>query len=165
MIITIRNAKYSDSDGLLHLLEQIAAYHKAGRPDIFKAGCAKYTKGEIEEILDDEYKPVFVAADESNNILGYVFCKVIKYKSHAVFNDYNSLYIDDFCVDESVRGQHIGKRLFETVKHYAKELGVYNITLNVWEFNENAMKFYESCGMTTQRRNMEFIFGFVPNYV
>ena len=157
MNVTIKKACSSDRNEILRLLKQISAYHQVGRPDIFRAGSAKYSEDEFEAILQDANKPVFVAADENNNVLGYVFCKVIHYKSHAVFNDFDSLYIDDFCVDESVRGKHIGKLLFETVKDYAKEIGVYNIDLNVWEFNENAKKFYESCGMTTQKRKMELI--------
>lgn len=156
-MITIRQAQLSDRDGLLRLLMQIAAYHRAGRPDLFQAGAAKYSKEELAAILNDLNRPVFVAADENSSVVGYVFCVISDYKSHSVFNDFKSLYIDDFCVDETMRGQHIGKRLFEAVKEYARKLGVYNIDLNVWEFNESARKFYESCGLTTQRRRMELI--------
>ena len=47
------------------------------------------------------------------------------------FGDIKTLYIDDLCVDENVRGKSIGKQLFEHVKSYAKEIECYNITLNV----------------------------------
>lgn len=157
MNITVRKAKVYDSNGVLNLLKQIAAYHQNGRPDLFKVASSKYSKEEFTEILQDEDKPVFVAVNEDNKVLGYTFCIVKRFKSHPVYKDRTSLYIDDLCVDESVRGQHIGKRLFENVKVYAKKIGCYNIDLNVWEFNENAEKFYENCGMTTQRRIMEFI--------
>lgn len=157
MTLKIRRAQSADREGVLHLLRQIAEYHREGRPDLFKAGSAKYSKEEFEEIIKDKNKPVFVATDKNNTVLGYIFCVIKSYKSHAIFNDYNTLYIDDFCVDENVRGQHIGRQLFETVKNYAKEIKVYNITLNVWEFNESAKKFYESCGLFTQRREMEVI--------
>jgi ribosomal protein S18 acetylase RimI-like enzyme len=157
MDFIIRKAQISDNKGVLRLLEQIAELHHKERPDIFKSDTKKYTREEFEDILRDENKPVFVAVDVQDNVLGYVFCMVINYKSHAVFKDYHSLYIDDFCVDESVRGQNIGKNLFEAVKSHAMEIGVYNIDLNVWEFNEGAIKFYETCGFTTQRRRMELI--------
>ncbi|MEI6578251.1 MAG: GNAT family N-acetyltransferase [Eubacteriales bacterium] len=157
MDVTIRKAQISDNKDVLRLLKQIAELHHIGRPDIFKGNTKKYTKQEFSKILKDKNKPVFVAVDENDNVLGYVFCMVINYKDHAVFNDYHSLYIDDFCVDESMRGQNIGKKLFDAVKIYAKEIGVYNIDLNVWEFNEGAIKFYEKCGFATQRRRLEII--------
>lgn len=157
MNITIRKAQNSDSKGVLRLLEQIAELHHQGRPDIFKSNTKKYTEDEFSEILKDKDKPIFVAVDEDENVFGYVFCMVTSYKNHTVFNDYCSLYIDDFCVDEGARGQNIGKKLFEAIKTYAKEMGVYNIDLNVWEFNQGAIKFYEKCGFATQRRRMEML--------
>jgi ribosomal protein S18 acetylase RimI-like enzyme len=67
------------------------------------------------------------------------------------------LFIDDLCVDESCRGQHVGSRLFEYVKEEAKKLGCYHVTLNVWEGNDNANAFYEKMGMKTKERQMEYI--------
>lgn len=157
MNITIRKAQISDNNDVLRLLEQIAELHHIGRPDIFKGKTKKYSKEEFMEILKDKSKPVFVAVDEHDRVLGYVFCMIVKTKDHAVFKDIRSLYIDDFCIDTSLRGQHIGKKLFEAVKNYAYEIGVYNIDLNVWEFNAGAIEFYQKCGFATQSRRMELI--------
>nr|MCR4790816.1 GNAT family N-acetyltransferase [Treponemataceae bacterium] len=66
-------------------------------------------------------------------------------------------YIDDLCVDENIRGQHIGKSLYDYVLQFAKEEGCYNLTLNVWTLNPNAMKFYEKCGLLPQKIGMEKI--------
>ena len=67
------------------------------------------------------------------------------------------LYIDDLCVDENVRGMHIGKTLYHAVLDFAKNHGCYNVTLNVWSCNESAMKFYRSCGLKEQKVGMEVI--------
>jgi ribosomal protein S18 acetylase RimI-like enzyme len=155
--IIIRRALGSDAEGVLRLLGQIAAFHHEGRPDVFKANSRKYTKGQFEEILQDEKRPVFVAVDENDSVLGYVFCMLMELKEQEPFHSYPLLYIDDFCVDQDARGQNIGRRLFEAVKIHAHETGLKNIELNVWEFNEGAVKFYEKCGFTTQRRRMELI--------
>ncbi|MCL2517772.1 MAG: GNAT family N-acetyltransferase [Oscillospiraceae bacterium] len=155
--VTIRRAEIKDIFEITKILSQIAELHHQGRPDIFKSGTQKYNKEEFENILNDPNRPVFVAVDENDTVLGYCFCMVVQYAKHAVFNDYSSLYIDDFCVYESYRGQGIGKKIFMEVKEYAKQIGVYNIDLNVWEFNESARKFYENCGFVTQRRRMEMI--------
>lgn len=42
-------------------------------------------------------------------------------------------------------------------KAEAKRLGCYNITLNEWEGNEGARKFYERLGMEPQRTTLELI--------
>ncbi|WP_337755371.1 GNAT family N-acetyltransferase, partial [Gallintestinimicrobium sp.] len=55
------------------------------------------------------------------------------------------------------RGQHIGESLFEYVKQQAKELGCYEVTLNVWTGNTSAEHFYEKMGMKTKERQMEYI--------
>ena len=65
------------------------------------------------------------------------------------------LYIDDICADEKARGQHVGKRLYEHVVGYAREIGCYNITLNVWSCNPGAMLFYERMGLVPYRVGME----------
>lgn len=155
--ITIRGARNSDAEGVLRLLEQIAAFHHEGRPDIFKANSRKYTKEEFEDILKDEKRPVFVAVDTENTVFGYAFCMVMEQKGQGPFHAYPLLYIDDICVDRTARGQRIGQKLFEAVKMYTQEAGIRNIELNVWEFNEGAIKFYEKCGFTVQRRRMELI--------
>ena len=71
--------------------------------------------------------------------------------------DIKTLYLDDFCVDETARGKHIGTSLYEYVLKYAKEQGCYNVTLNVWADNVNAVKFYEKIGLKIQKIGMEKI--------
>ena len=60
-------------------------------------------------------------------------------------------------MDENLRGQHIGRTLYESVLDYARQQGCYNVTLNVWSCNEKAMRFYESCGLKPQKVGMEVI--------
>ena len=60
-------------------------------------------------------------------------------------------------VDEKLRGQHIGRELYEYVLSFAKEEGCHNLTLNVWACNPAAMRFYESCGLSVQKIGMEQI--------
>lgn len=71
--------------------------------------------------------------------------------------DIKTLYIDDLCVDETMRGHHIGRMLYEAALDFAREHGCYNLTLNVWSCNENAMNFYQSCGLKPQKVGMEII--------
>ncbi|MDE6724476.1 MAG: GNAT family N-acetyltransferase, partial [Ruminiclostridium sp.] len=52
-----------------------------------------------------------------------------------------------FGVDERERHRGIGKKLFEGVKEYAKEMGCNAVQLGVNAENENARGFYEKIGL------------------
>ena len=153
----IRQAENKDLNGINKLLGQVLMVHHNGRPDLFKANAKKYTDEEIFEIIADEKRPVFVAVDESDMVLGYAFCIFKQLPNDNILTDIKTLYIDDLCVDENFRGQHIGKRLYEYVVQFAKESGCYNLTLNVWACNESAKKFYEARGLVPQKIGMECI--------
>ena len=155
--MNIRRAELKDMSGINNLLRQVLMVHHNGRPDIFKANAKKYTDEQLEELIKDEKRPIFVCVDETEEVLGYAFCIWQQHLNNEILTDIKTLYIDDLCVDEAKRGQHIGKSLYEYVLAYAKENNFYNVTLNVWSLNEGAMKFYEACGLKPQKIGMETI--------
>lgn len=152
----IRFAEIKDVPGILALLKQVGQVHHEGRPDIFRAGAQKYGASQVIAMLNKPGTPIFVAVQEEK-VLGYCFCVVKQHEKDTVIADYTELYIDDLCVDENCRGQHIGKALYETACRYAKQRGCYSVTLNVWSCNERALRFYESCGLKPQKIGMEHI--------
>ena len=138
------------------LLDQVDLVHHKGRPDIFKIG-RKYTDQQLLEIFGDDSRPVFVAVTSDDNVAGYCFCIVQQAVDDNVLTDIKTLYIDDLCVDESCRRQHIGQSLYKYAVDYARGIGCYNVTLNVWEMNPGARAFYESLGMKPLKTYMEEI--------
>lgn len=150
----IRFAKEKDAEKILDLLSQVDLVHHSGRPDIFKIG-RKYNEKQLKELLKDETRPILVSVDENDEVMGYCFCIFQKHENDNVLTDIKTLYIDDLCVDEKLRGRHIGKELYEFAKSFAKENGCYNLTLNVWNCNPSAMKFYKAQGMSEQKICME----------
>ncbi|MBQ6768982.1 MAG: GNAT family N-acetyltransferase [Prevotella sp.] len=152
----VRRAIKKDINGIIELLHQVNMVHHVIRPDLFKPNTTKYSEQELEALLNDDSKPVFVYAD-GGKVSGHAFCQITEVKDHQLLQDIKTLYIDDICVDESARGQHIGKALYEFVRGYAQSIGCYNITLNVWEGNEPALRFYKSMGMNVQKTGMETI--------
>ena len=151
----IRKAETKDIKGIIDLLYQVDAVHHGIRPDLFKGNTPKYDEQALEAILSDGSKPIFVF--EEGKILGHAFCQITEIKNHRLLQDIKTLYIDDICVDEATRGKHIGKALYEFVRDYAKSIGCYNITLNVWEGNDAAYSFYKNMGMQVQKTGMETI--------
>ena len=150
----IRFAKPDDVSGILSLLRQVGQVHRDGRPDIFRAGAQKYSPSQVLTMLNQAHTPIFVAVD-GQEVAGYCFCQLLNYEKDPVISNHKTLYIDDLCVDEGKRGQHIGKTIYDHVCRFAKEQGCYNITLNVWTCNPGAVKFYQSMGMMPQKLTME----------
>ncbi|MBM6667231.1 GNAT family N-acetyltransferase [Lacrimispora saccharolytica] len=156
-MVEIRRAQECDMKDINRLLVQVNMVHHQGRPDLFRAGKKKYTDKQLRKLIHDDSRPIFVAVDEQERVLGYAFCIFQQHLDDNILTDIRTLYIDDLCVDETIRGQHIGKSLYEAVLAFARESGCYNVTLNVWTLNEGAMKFYEKCGLKPQKVGMETI--------
>ncbi len=154
--VTVRSAIETDIPRMEALLYQVHGVHAAGRPDLFKPGCKKYTRTELSEILNDPCdRPIFVC-EQDGLVKGYCFC-IRQEQTAASMVPIRTLYIDDLCVDEQFRGQGIGKVLYDHVLNYARANGYYNVTLNVWACNPSAMRFYEKCGLQVQKIGMECV--------
>lgn len=156
-MIRIRNAEEKDLNGVADLLMQVLAIHAEIRPDIFIPGTRKYSDEEILELFRDETRPVFIAAGDDDEVLGYAICQ-FKGRAHSEnMHPVKTLFIDDLCVDSQARGKHIGRALYEHVCAFAKQNGCYNVTLNVWEGNDSARAFYERMGFGIMETTMEKI--------
>ena len=148
----IRKAEEKDIPRILELLGQVLQIHADIRPDIFIPATTKYKTDELAELLKNEEKPIYVAADEADVCVGYAFCQLQEQPFSNNMVQFKSLFIDDLCVDQQARGQHIGESLFEYVKNEAKRMNCYEVTLNVWAGNASAEKFYEKMRMKTKER-------------
>lgn len=144
----IRKAVVSDARSVLDLLHIIADIHRNGRPDMFPNLVSKYDLSQVQDRLMQDNSGVFVATLDEN-VVGYVFCDII------TEGDGKTLYVDDLCVSPSARHFGIGTKLMDRAAEYGRETGCRFLMLNVWEFNESAVKFYEKYGLTTRTRHLE----------
>ena len=151
----IRLATTNDIPRLLELLHQVNMVHYERRPDIFKPHTTKYNAEQLQDLLAQPDKAIFVYEDES--VQGYAFVQMEDVHDDILLQDMRTLYIDDICVDEQARGKHVGKQLFDHVRAYAEKLGCGAITLNVWEGNDAAMAFYRKLGMSVRKTCMEMM--------
>ena len=154
--LIIRRADLKDIPTIDKLLLEVHKVHSDARPDLFKVGARKYTDEQLKEIITNDKTPVFVA-DDDGIVVGYAFCIHKQFINDNNMTDIKTLYIDDLCVDENCRGKHVGTKLYEYVLNYAKENNYYNVTLNVWAANTNALAFYQKIGLQVQKIGMEKI--------
>ncbi len=151
----IRKAQNEDIKQIERLLFQVNLIHHYGRPDLFKYGATKYNVEQLKNILADENTPVFVAVNSNNEVIAYAFCIIKQVINDNILKEVKTLYIDDLCVDENYRKKHIGTTLFEYVLNFAKEINCYNVTLNVWNLNQDALAFYQHLDMKPLKIQME----------
>ena len=154
--MTIRFAQNRDIPGMIDLLQQVGEVHHQIRPDLFRSGAQKYSVSDLEALLKDPARPILIA-DLDGKVAGYAFCILQVTENNPVLCDRKVLYIDDLCVDETIRGMGIATKLYEKVLEYARSIGCQAVTLNVWCGNDNAIKFYENRGLKPQKIGMEYI--------
>lgn len=153
--MNIRQATAADIPAVARLLYQVHDVHAKGRPDLFFEGARKYTDEELSEIFEDaQARPVFVA-ELDGRVVGYAFCMFEAPPTGHSLRPIKSLYIDDLCVDEEIRGARVGSALYDHVVAFAKACGCARITLNVWELNDGARRFYEKKGLLPLKTTME----------
>lgn len=153
----IRRAAEKDIDRINELLGQVLEIHADIRPDIFIPGTTKYTNAELEEMMKDDDKPIYVAVDDEDYVMGYAFCQIRKQPFSNNMIQFDTMFIDDLCVDAELRGRHVGEALFVFVKEEAKRRNCYDVTLNVWEGNDCARHFYDKMGLKVKESQLEII--------
>lgn len=81
----IRKARKEDIQHIIALLHQVNMVHHEIRPDLFKPHTTKYNEQELEAMLHDDSKPIFVFDD--NMVLGYAFCQLSEVVNHQLLED------------------------------------------------------------------------------
>lgn len=77
-------------------------------------------------------------------------------KSENPFMNARKFYdVDELGVDANFRRQGVGTELIAFIRSEARRRGIRRVELNMWEFNEGALAFYEAVGFRTYRRYME----------
>ena len=108
----------------------------------------KFKKWRIfdEEKFSQNINNIIVA--EINNLVVGTIKYLIKEKLENSYTNYRKvLFIDALVVDVNHRKNGIGKILMQEMEKLAKDNNCSSVELNVWAFNENAIKFFEGMGM------------------
>ena len=152
--MTIRFAQETELDAVNELRRQVNALHVEGKPEVFKPGFPDALRDYIYTVWDDPNKQI-VVADRDGTICGFAILNHICRPENPYMYERDFLDIDEFCVHEAFRRQGVASDMVAFIRNYAKENGFRRIELNMWEFNQDALLFYEAVGFQTYRRYME----------
>ena len=152
--VTVRFAREDELDRVNELRRQVNDLHVAGKPEVFKPGFCDELRDYIHVIRADPNKAI-VVAEANGGVCGFAILNHIVRPENPFMFERNFLDIDEFGVDENFRRQGVASEMIRFIRDYAKEKGYRRLELNMWEFNRDALAFYESADFRTYRRYME----------
>lgn len=111
-------------------------------------------------------KPIFDLFVAEDVIDGKVIGMALTYEKYSTWKG-RCLYLEDFVVTRSRRGEGIGRALFEAVYAQAVDRRVRRLEWQVLEWNEPAIRFYERAGAELDREwlNGRMVFDIPPTRV
>ena len=145
--MNIRTMIVEDYPSVDRLMQHLHKIHVEGRPDLYVNMEHPYSKEKVTEMVESE-KFISIVAAENDIVVGLCFVEI---RERSMMVNMRTAYMDDLIVDGSCQKKGIAKALFAEAEARAKELGAKRLDLMVWEFNKNAISFYERLGMTPQR--------------
>ena len=154
----VRFAEKKDLERVNVLRRQVSDLHVAGKPEVFRPGFPRELQEYIYTVFKDPRQAI-VVNERDGVICGFAVLHHITKPESPYSYEKDYLDINEFGVDEAYRRQGVATEMMAFIREYAREKGFAKIELNMWEFNQNALAFYEAMGFTTYRRYMELDVG------
>lgn len=132
MQVQLRVARREDCPRLLELINELALYERA--PQEVTVDLQHFKEAGFGN------QPVWKAfvAETDGFIAGFA----LYYVRYSTWKG-SRLYLEDLIVTEAMRGQGIGKLLFNRIMQEARELGFNGMSWQVLDWNEPAINFYK----------------------
>ena len=153
MSIHVRPATKEDYVALLPIAYETQEKHVQAHPHIFQSGTAGLPEKYYLGLIKSGSKVVYVAEVEQS-IVGYVIMELSNVAYLDILAPRKVAFITDIAVLKSHQGKGIGYTLFQKCVEWAKAKEADSLDLMVWEFNKDAMAFYERQGMESMSRMM-----------
>ena len=154
MKISVRKATADDYNALCDLFDEVDALHRDNLPHRFQqpSGPARERDDYLRLITDDDVALLVGAVGGST--VGFVHAMIREPPGMPMFVRRRYAVIENLVVKSEFRKQGIGRILVDEVQEWAIAKGARSIELNVYEFNETAISFYEGLGYRNLSRKM-----------
>jgi diamine N-acetyltransferase len=150
----IRTATANDYENLCELFNEIDTLHYVNLPHIFqKPNGPAREKDYFLGLVTDENIGLFVV-EMDQKLIGFVHVLVRDTPVFPIIIPQHYAVIDGIAVKSEFQNYGIGKMLMEKAQAWATTKGAVFIELNVYEFNRNAISFYERLGYQISSRKM-----------
>jgi len=153
----IRKARPQDLAKVYAVFSLADDLHRRAHPEIFQevadpAGMMEY----LLSCIKAREAAVFLA-EEDDEIIGAILAWVHQSAEVSVLVKRAYVSVDNLIVVEKYRRHGVGRALMDQIYLWAQAHGVTDIQLTVWDFNREALAFYEKLGyqMLHQRMRKE----------
>lgn len=155
MELTVRNATRDDYIPLCELFDQLDALHRDNLPNLFqKPRGAPREQDYYLGLLADGNVGIFVASTD-DRLVGFVHALVKDTPHIPILVPKRYAVVDAIVVSPGYQNQGLGSMLMDKAQGWSLGKGATSIELNVYEFNETAISFYERLGYRTLSRKMQ----------
>jgi diamine N-acetyltransferase len=151
MNLSVRAAHREDIPSLRRLIDQIVAFHYQEAPTQFKDPAAVLSEAYLEERLADPEAMVLVAECRRTQIGVAV---ALLREAPPILIPSRVVLVENLAVEPRFRRTGVGRKLMDAAILWARAQGVTELDLNVYEFNIEAIRFYEALGFKTVSRRM-----------
>jgi ribosomal protein S18 acetylase RimI-like enzyme len=152
-IIDIREAVLTDVDDLQELYAHVDQIHHDEYPEIFKSSININRPTSFFESIFSDDNIKFLVACIDNQIIGFIHAE-LKKTNHPVLQKYFYGHVSDIVIRPDYKRTGVGSKLFKSVEIWFKENKVNEISLTVFNFNEEAINFYEKTGFNNRHCTM-----------
>lgn len=143
--LTIRRARPDDYAQACSLLDALDDLHREQAPWMFEVPASQpRPESFFADLLNSDDSAVFVA--DAGQLVGVVHGLMRAAPDFPVFVRQRWGVLDGLVVDPAWRRRGIGRLLTQSIEDWALGLGAPWVELNVYEFNAEARRFYESLG-------------------
>ena len=154
----IRPATIHDWSGIARIAGELSGLHARALPDVFREVPDSMPADYLRELIDADDVEILVA-DRDGAIVGYEVLRVRESPPVPFVVSRRYVLLSDIAVSEAEQGRGIGRLVVEAAIQWARERGMSEIELSVYEFNDAAIAFYEHLGFRATRRMMALRLG------
>jgi len=151
--LIIRPAAPDDYEGICDVLEEVDALHREVLPHIFRKPDRAVRGREAIPVMGEPKMSLFVA-EAAGSVVGVLRVRICESPPGPLMVPRCYATIDDLVVREGWRRRGVGRALMTWAEEWAREKGLEAIELGVWEFNADAICFYQQLGYTTLSRKL-----------
>ena len=144
-------ARMEDREAVNELALQAHAMHVDWRPDLYETVEELYSAERMQSAIIT--RSLYVAKIDGM-VVGYVSAMVRSVEYPGAINR-RIMMIDEFVVHELCRGRGIGTSMMMDIRALAKAFRCTDLQLNVYPQNDDAVGFYQKCGLMIQNLTMQ----------
>lgn len=144
--VRIREAGPPEYPRCLDVIRETFEYHLRALPDIFRPTDTPPPSLQLIEDLVDGGAGAFFIAEHGSEVVGIATVRLLATRGVSFLLPRTWGQVDTLGVAEAWRGRGIGRRLMEAAERWSRQRGATEVQLSVWDFNKDALAFYEATG-------------------